>query len=306
MKLLFSTLFLLFISSSGLFGQLVPVTDHYVLNPLTISPAYAGNRGALNIAAFYRRQWVGIEGAPETATLTLDAPLFNSKLGLGLIISNDKIGVTKETRFMSDYAYKINMGEGYLSLGLGAGLISTNTAWADLSVIDQGDENYLVSSRVFVVPDFSFGAYYSRGNFFAGLSVPRLLIYKFDFDKNKYAMKFDPAQYYYLFHTGYLFSLAPKLKFLPSTLLSFSPGEELVYDLNAHFIIADRVWLGVSYRSNLSVAGLLQVAVTNQLRIAYSYDFDFSKLGSYSNGSHEIMIRYEFRYKINVVNPLTF
>src|SRR5450759_2666372 len=62
-------------------GQLSPVSNQYVLNPLTINPAFAGNRGALNVAAFYRRQWVGISGSPETMTLSADAPFLDSKLG---------------------------------------------------------------------------------------------------------------------------------------------------------------------------------------------------------------------------------
>jgi hypothetical protein len=60
--------FILLLMPVTLSGQLTPVTNQYVLNPLTINPAYAGNRGALNIAAFYRRQWVGIDKAPETMT----------------------------------------------------------------------------------------------------------------------------------------------------------------------------------------------------------------------------------------------
>jgi type IX secretion system PorP/SprF family membrane protein len=305
MKRIIKTLFFLLIPI-GLFGQLTPVTNQYVLNPLTINPAYAGNRGALNIAAFYRRQWVGISGAPETITLAADAPLLDAKLGLGLIITSDKIGVTKETQFSTNYAYKISMEKGNLSFGLGAGLITTNTAWSDLVVLDPGDEYYLVDSRVFVVPDFSFGAYYSYNNYFAGFSIPKLLGYKFDYDKNKYTLKVNPGQYYYLFNTGYVFNLTPKSKFFPSTLVTFSPGEKLLYDINAHFSFFDRLWVGASYRSNRSVAGLLQFSVNNQLRVAYTYDFDFGKLGRYSNGSHEIMLRYEFRYKVDVVNPLIF
>jgi type IX secretion system PorP/SprF family membrane protein len=305
MKKIIKTLFFLLIPI-GLFGQLTPVTNQYVLNPGTINPAYAGNRGALNIAAFYRRQWVGINGAPETITLAADAPLLDAKLGLGLIITSDKIGVTKETRFSTNYAYKISMDKGNLSFGLGAGLITTNTAWSDLVVLDPGDEYYLVDSRVFVVPDFSFGAYYSYRNYFAGFSIPKLLGYKFDYDKNKYTLKVDPGQYYYLFNTGYVFNLTPKSKFFPSALVTFSPGEKLLYDINAHFSFFDRLWVGASYRNNRSVAGLLQFAINNQLRVAYTYDFDFGRLGRYSNGSHEIMLRYEFRYKVDVVNPLIF
>jgi type IX secretion system PorP/SprF family membrane protein len=297
---------LLFLLSYSLSGQLTPVTNQYVLNPLTINPAFAGSRGALNIAAFYRRQWVGITGAPETMTFSMDAPLNDEKIGLGLIIVNDKIGVTKETQFMSNYAYKIKIKDGVLSFGLGAGIITTNTAWSDLIVQDPGDEIYLVDSRVFIVPDFNFGIYYSYKNYFAGLSIPKLLGYQFNYDKNKYTLLVNPGQYYYLFNTGYVFNLTSKMKFFPSTLVTFSPGEKILYDINAHFNFSDRLWVGASYRSNRSVAGLLQFSLNNQLRVAYTYDFDIGRLGRYSNGSHEIMLRYEFRYRVDVVNPLIF
>jgi type IX secretion system PorP/SprF family membrane protein len=287
-------------------GQLTPVTNQYVLNPLTINPAYAGNRGALNISAFYRRQWVGIAKAPETMTLAVDVPLFSSKLGVGVIVTNDKYGVTKETQFNSNYAFKIETREGSLSLGLGAGLLTTNTAWSDLKVLDPGDESYLTDSRVYVIPTFSFGVYYSRKRYFAGLSIPKLLGYTFNSDQNKYTPDFDPNQYYYLFYTGYVFNFSPRLAFFPSTLITYSGGENVLYDINAHFILFDRIWFGASYRNDRSIGGLLQFALNNQLRVAYTYDFDYGRLGRYSNGSHEIMLRYEFRYKVKVVNPLIF
>lgn len=305
MRRIIKSVFFLLIPFS-LSGQQPPVSNQYILNPVTINPAYAGNRGALNIGAFYRRQWAGITGAPETMTLAIDAPLLDAKLGLGLIIMNDKIGVTKETHFTSYYSYKISLGDGNLSFGLGAGLITTNTKWSDLIVIDPGDENYLVDSRVFVVPDFIFGTYYSYKNYFAGFSIPKLLGYKFNFDKNKYTLKVNPGQYYYLFNTGYVFNLNAKTKFFPSTLVSFSPGEKLFFDINANFSLYDRFWVGASYRNSRSVGTLLQFSLNNQFRVAYTYDFDTGRLGRYSNGTHEIMLRYEFRYKVNVTNPLVF
>jgi type IX secretion system PorP/SprF family membrane protein len=298
--------FILLLIPLSLIGQQAPVTSQYVLNPLTINPAFAGNRGALNIAAFYRRQWAGISGSPETMTLALDAPILDSKLGLGFVVTNDKLGVTKKTSFNSFYAYKIKMKGGDLSFGLGAGLITTNSAWSDLVVIDPGDENYLIDSRVFVVPDFSFGVYYSKLNYFVGMSVPNLLDYKFDYDKNKYTLIFNPAQYNYLFNGGYNFTLSPKIKLLPTTLISLSPGDKILWDLNVYFNLYDRLWAGASYRNKRSVAVLFQFAVNNQLRVAYTYDFDTGDLGHYSNGSHEIMLRYEFRYKVNAISPLNF
>jgi hypothetical protein len=85
-----------------------------------------------------------------------------------------------------------------------------------------------------------------------------------------------------------------------------SPGEKILYDINAHFNLFDRLWTGVSYRSSRSIAGLLQFSINNQFRIAYTYDFDIGEIGKYSNGSHEVMLRYEFKYEVEVVNPLIF
>lgn len=290
----------------SLMGQLAPVTNQYILNPLTINPSFAGNRGALNVAAFYRKQWVGIAGSPTTMTVAADAPFLDNKLGLGLIIATDKVGVTRENRINTNYSYNIDMKSGTLSLGLGAGIITTNTAWSDLVVVDPEDQYSLIDSRVFVVPDFSFGAYYTYENYFAGFSVPRLLGYRFDFDKNKYALQVNIGEYSYMLHTGYLFSIGPKTKIMPSALLNFTPGSPFLYDINTHVILYDRLWTGLSYRSNRSVGALFQFAVNDQFRIAYTYDFDFGKLGRYSNGSHEVMLRYEFKYKVEVVNPLIF
>lgn len=138
-------------------GQLTPYSNQYMLNPQAINPAFAGNRGILNLTAFYRKQWVGVKGSPETISLAADIPFSNNKMGLGLNIMNDKLGVTRETQFSSSYAYKIAMKKGTLSFGLSAGLVMTNTAWSDLVVIDPGDEFLLVDSKVFLVPTFSFG-----------------------------------------------------------------------------------------------------------------------------------------------------
>ncbi len=299
-------LLLLFYIPLELSAQLTPVSDQYVLNPLLINPAFAGSRKALNVGTFYRRQWVGLEGAPETMTMTVDAPIFQDKIGLGFLVINDKIGVTSETQFVSNYAYKIAIGESNLSLGLGAGFLLTNTAWSRLYALEPGDDFYLVDSKIFVVPDFSFGTYFTYHNYYAGFSIPKFLSYKFDFNKNKYKLRNDPVYYTYMLNTGYLFTLTPKIKFLPSTLLTYSVKERFLYDLNTYVSFIDKFWLGLSYRNGRAISGLFQFKITDQFRIAYSYDFDLGELSHYSNGSHGIMLRYELRYKVNVVNPLVF
>ncbi len=305
MKIILRILIFLLIPLN-LSAQLIPVTNQYMLNPLSINPAYAGTRGVFNMAAFYRKQWVGIKGSPETMTLAMDAPVSEEKLGLGLIISSDKIGVTKETLFNTNYAYKLNMKNGTLAFGLGAGLYITNTKWSDLVVLDPGDEYYLTDSKAYVVPNFSFGAFYSVKNYFAGFSIPKLVGQEFDVSKNKYVLKNNMKNYMYMLNTGYVFNISPRLKFFPSTLITYSPNNQILYDINAHFKFLDRLWIGASYRNDRSLATMFQFQLTNQLKFAYTYDFDFNQLSSFNSGSHEVMLRYEFRYKVEAISPLNF
>jgi len=96
----------------------------YMFNTMTVNPAYAGSRGQLSIAALYRSQWVGLNGAPKTQTLNLHSPIRNSKLGYGVSIVNDDIGdgVVQETSFDALVSYTIDVSlEGKLSFGLKAG-----------------------------------------------------------------------------------------------------------------------------------------------------------------------------------------
>jgi type IX secretion system PorP/SprF family membrane protein len=106
--------------------------------------------------------------------------------------------------------------------------------------------------------------------------------------------------------TGYTFTLNPNVKFMPSTLLTYYTGERILYDLNTYFSFFDRFWAGASYRNNRSVTGLFQFHVNEQLKLAYSYDFDIGVLSRYSNGTHGVMLRYEFKYKVDVVGPVGF
>ena len=288
------------------FGQLSPLTNQYLLNPMSVNPAYAGSRSGLSASILYRNQWTGVIGAPETATLSIDAPLRNDRICLGLLAVSDKIGVTKEKQLISNYAYRVDIGDGVLAFGFGAGVVITNTKWSDLVVIDPGDEFYLTDSKAFVLPNFRVGLYYSNKGYFAAFSVPRLLSYKFNSDKGKYVVHNNPEQYNYLFTTGYAFKLSQNINFIPSTLISYIQGENLNYDLNAQLSYKERFIFGASYRSTKSLEGMFQFQINNQLGIGYTYDVDMGTIGRYSNGSHQIMLRYEFTYKVNVINPLNF
>ncbi|RLD90712.1 MAG: hypothetical protein DRJ29_15110 [Bacteroidetes bacterium] len=290
----------------GVAAQLEPLSNQYLLNTLAINPAYAGNRDALSMTMQHRNQWSGFDGAPKTTTLTMHAPLRKEQVGLGLLAMNDRTGITGSTVISGNFAYRILMDKGVLAFGLGAGLNTFRNNWDELIAIDQDDELLMGNADRYLQPNFSIGAYYSNDRLFLGISVPMLLSHSFNSSSGNYELVNDYGQYNYFINGGYLFSLSSRWKLLPSSMIRYSQAAKVQVDLNSFFIYNDRVWFGLSYRSNKSIVGHLLYQVNTQLSVAYSYDFGFGKIASYMGGSHEITVRYDFRYLIDVIDPRYF
>src|SRR5664279_3106304 len=104
-----------------------PVYSQYLQNGLLINPAYAGSRGALSTFLSYRMQWMGIANAPAFQTISLNAPMKNDKVGLGLMAEFMQFGFTKSQSVYASYAYHIKLANGKLSFGLKGGLDRSNT-----------------------------------------------------------------------------------------------------------------------------------------------------------------------------------
>jgi len=290
----------------GAEAQLEPLFNNYLLNTLAINPAYAGNRDALSMTLQHRNQWTGFDGAPKTTTLTMHAPLRKEQVGLGLLAMNDRTGITSSTVISGNFAYRILMDKGVLAFGLGAGLNTLRNNWDELIAIDQDDQLLMGNADRYVQLNFSLGAHYSNDRLFVGVSLPMFLSHHFNSSSGNFELVNDYQEYNYFINGGYLFSLSSRWKLLPSSMIRYNPAANLQVDLNSFFIFDDRIWFGVSYRSNKSMVGHLLYQVNNQLAVGYSYDLGFGKVGGYMGGSHEITLRYDFRYLIDVIDPRYF
>jgi hypothetical protein len=52
--------------------------------------------------------------------------------------------------------------------------------------------------------------------------------------------------------------------------------------------------------------GILQVQLNPQLMIGFSYDYPVGRMSTFSKGSSEFILRYEFGYKVSAANPRYF
>jgi len=295
--------------STTAFSQQDPMYSQYVFNGLIINPAYAGTREVLNATLLYRDQWVNIPGAPKTGMFSIDAPVRNQKVGIGLNVEFDKIGVTNHTGISGAYSYKIKFTKSSLTLGVQAGVGFSNSNFVSVKYTEGAQNDDAFQSNYHdVLPSFGFGMYYYTDRFFAGFSIPQIAghtLQKAIYGKAESA-HLDLANHYFL-TSGYLFDLSPDLKLKPSVLLKYVGGAPLEIDLNGVVWFYDILALGASYRSLASVDFLALIKVTNQLHLGYAYEYATNNLSSFSSGSHEIMLQYQFDFsKAKIVTPRFF
>jgi type IX secretion system PorP/SprF family membrane protein len=262
----------------------------YMYNTININPAYAGSRGALSIFGLHRTQWVGMDGAPTTNSFSVNTPINNSNLGLGVSFINDKIGPTNENNISLDLSYFIQVNETYkLAVGLKGSANLFNLDSGDLNPADPGDDHLQSIDNKFD-PNIGAGIYLHSDKFYAGFSVPNFL-QTTSYSDNEYSVNKEKINYYFI--TGYVFDLNPDLKFKPALLTKMVQGAPLQVDVSANFMLYDKFVIGAAYRWSAAISGMVGFQVTDGLYIGYAYDHETTNLSHYNSGSHEIFLRYE-------------
>jgi type IX secretion system PorP/SprF family membrane protein len=288
-------------------AQQEPQYTQYMFNTVSVNPAYAGTRNALNVLFLSRIQWAGLEGAPKTFDFTVHSPLNKYKMGLGLSVISDKYGPVKNLYVNVSYAYRIHMSEKFiLSLGIKGGFYNYHVGLSDL---DTGgtDPSFTNDMNQHFKPNAGFGLYLYSDRFYIGASAPKLFETNLSGDQKTPGTIADLKRHYF-FMTGAVFGIGADIKFKPSVISRMVEGAPSSSDLTGQFLFKDRFWAGASYRIDEAIALLASFQINEQLMIGYSYDFPTSNLHPFNNGSHEFVISYDFEglIKNKTVSPRYF
>jgi type IX secretion system PorP/SprF family membrane protein len=283
------------------------IYSQYSFNPLAINPAYAGTRNSFSAVLLHRSQWVGIDGAPTTQTLSVHSPTNKSNLAFGFNMAYDRIGPSTTLNAAFSTAYHLKFKKSKLSLALRAGLYSATLDKNKLQFQDNNDvfnEGGVYSSAV---PSFDFGAYYYKAKFYVGLSLTHLTQHEFDFydqiDLNGGSTDYFLRTHVFL-NSGYVFEVNKNVVFKPSLLLKVTEGALPNLDLSFNVLFYKKIWVGLSFRNKSSVNFMTEINITDYMRIGYAYDYSVNKLSNYNKGSHEIFIGFDFDLKSKkVVSP---
>ena len=294
-------LVILFMVSGTAFAQHLPLQSHYMFNGVALNPAFTGSENTFSLVGSYSNQWVGIEGAPTTQYITAHAPLKKIKSAIGMQLYSDRIGVDRNTGIFGNYAYKILLDNASLTFGLSGGVVLRRSIFSELAVVDNGDEVISENSPLGVLPDFSFGTHYHTNKAFVSFALPMFLSHKFE--NNKFYMRNEFSNYNFTFGGGYLVKVNPKVHLKPSTLIKYRANNKIQFDFNLMAEFNKSVSLGISYRTQESIIGLLKLKLSEQFYLMYSYGININNLVYYNKGSHEVSLKYNFRYKTSASNP---
>ena len=275
----------------------------YMYNKTLVNPGYAGARRVHSVYALYRNQWIGFNGNPHSYLASYDGPI-GKKLGAGLTLANQELGVTKNQfgNLMLSYAIlqtedmTVRVGINGTLRRYGFNLTSPNVFIQDptdlsLKMNDQTTRNYF---------NVGTGVYFDYKNWYLGLSVPNLNKNLISIGVNPNAQIPAEEQRHAYLMTGGLFKVNTDVELKPSVMFKYVKNAPFSVDLNLSAVFKRRFTGGVSYRygqsggAGDSVDLLAFFQATDKLGIGAAYDFTVSGLRQHTNGTIEALIRYDF------------
>ena len=287
-KLIFA--FALMTSVHHFNGQQTSLFSHYFLQEHIVNPALTGNRTYNPIYISYRNQWTGFNGSPETIALSGHYAL-DRKNGIGGIIFNDVQGGSyTQTGGQLNYAHHIQLKDkGFFSLGFGALFDQFRGDYSSLLAIDPNDPAVQIANESKLVTDISAGFNLNVSGFRIGVSGANLLesgisdngLYP---DDNRLKRQVNLlASYRANFDSSFVLEPILQVKTIGAT--------PIQVDATVLGHIKELVSVGVSYRSNAALTGILGINIKGFL-LSYSYDMATTSAQPFLGNTHEVVLGY--------------
>jgi type IX secretion system PorP/SprF family membrane protein len=290
--------------SSEVEAQQDPQFTHYTYNTMSVNAAYAGQRDVLSATALYRTQWVGLDGAPETLTFGIHTPLRNERVGLGLNVVSDRLGPAEETSIDGNVSYTISLNEIRnieLSFGLKAGLHILDTDFSKGNA--QVREQLFTENINLISPTVGAALYLHSDRAYVGFSVPTFFATE-HYDDFQESIATERLHYFLI--GGYVFDAGKNTQLKPSFLVKAVTGAPVIADVSLNALFNEKFTLGLAYRWDDAVSGLLGFQINPSLFVGYGYDATTTGLSNFNSGSHEILLRFELQKIGKVLSPRFF
>jgi type IX secretion system PorP/SprF family membrane protein len=280
------------------FGQMEPILTQYMFNMQPINPAYAGMWEKVGFSTLVRKQWAGIDRSPLTQVFSFYTPV-NTKVAIGLNVTNDNFGLESKLGIFGDYAYEVAITpKSHLRLGLKYGFLNYKNPLSQYLLYpdNQFDLAFAEDVDLKFLPNFGVGGFLYQDNYYISLSIPKMLRNDFKANINNYNIEAQIQTIYLA--AGYVFRFIQYnyLVFKPTIMIAAPIGLPAQYDLGANFMLREQLWLGMMMRSGKAVSFVSQWITDNNLRIGFAMDMAYSEIFPYQYGTYEFTLGFNMDF----------
>ena len=275
-------------------AQQDPLSTMFMTNPFVLNPALAGTNKYFQVTSSNRFQWVGFSDAPITNSLSIFGPTVKHPMGWGGTISYDVSGKESTGTIHGAYSYQYNINEEMnVSGGLSIGIMQKKYALSELNMPDMNDQT-LMGSEAYYVPDANVGFYFWSSTYHAGLVFRHILNNRIKLSESVNRDSSARLKPHIYLTGGYKYYINREWAIEPSLILKKVWPAPFQLDFNVRAWYKNMVWGGLSYRSQEALSIMIGYIYERKIYIGYSYDIVLNPLGAHNFGSHEIMLGYRF------------
>lgn len=319
-KIIQPILFLLFIANAG-FAQSYLHFSQFTQSAHAINPAFSGIDNFIDIKTGYRKQWSKVNGSPTTLFVGVSASdksfqpdyqkgksfrvsnpgIFKkyqdhrvnpTRHGFGLYMVNNTQGPFSTNAAYLTYAYHHSMINGLmLAMGGSATMAISNFDAFDAMVNNPGLDNtyqtYAAGRRTGSSIGANGGLVLYNEQFYVGYSIHNLFLADLAPD----ALEENKSLYHFAM-AGLNLEISPEYYFQPALLVKYSDFNPVSIDVNARFKYRQLGWVGLSYRNNNDIVGMLGLLIDQKINLGYSFDISNSDLGKNNSGTHEVVLSF--------------
>ena len=313
-----------------LMAQQRPHYTQYILNNYILNPALSGIENYVDIKFSMRDQWVGLDGAPQTAYFSVQGPIGKKDYrtsatsfevpgenprgkaywenytaaephhGIGMTLINDKTGSYNRFSAAATYAYHLGLSPTTnLAAGFSAGITKVSVDRSKHDFTGSGDPfdpatgASLNGELSKIRPDLGVGLWLYSRDYFIGLSAQQVIPQKIQFvDDAAFLTKGRLVPHVFL-TAGYRFMLNDDVNAIPSVMIKYIDGSSrnsFQPEANLKLQYRDLMWVGGSYRYQDGYAVMAGLNISNTLNMGYAYDFTTTALNTVSRGTHELLV----------------
>jgi type IX secretion system PorP/SprF family membrane protein len=276
----------------------------FYLNPYLINSSYAGVDGQTVFSLIYKRQWMGVEGGPAIANVSMHTPV-NERTSVGFSITNDKKGLLNNSGILFSLAYSLPVAEhSFVRFGLSGGG-SWNTI--DLKKFESNTDPALASllnknASLLGTAGISFQHKFYN----IGVAVPSLFSPAY-VSKDAFTITEVKPFQSLIFNTSYRFYFNNNQNvFEPYAVYRMNTGLPSQFELAGLLHLNHVVWVGGSYKQDFGISAVGGIKLQNMLAIGGAYTLKNSGINELNSPSFEVSLSYLIGKRKKGVHAVSF